>query len=69
MTKEFVLAKEERLTIREISDLEVYGGVSFETYKLTSTTLIKNGTFEDYKKEASIYKDYPILLPSKFTCQ
>lgn len=45
------------------------GGVSFETYKLTSTTLIKNGTFEDYKKEASIFKDYPILLPSKFTCQ
>lgn len=32
MTKEFVLAKEERLTIREISDLEVYGGVF--VYKL-----------------------------------
>ena len=45
------------------------GGVRFETYKLTSTTLITNGTFEEYKKEASIYKDYPILLPSKFTCQ
>lgn len=32
MTKEFVLAKEERLTIRELSDLEVYNGVF--VYKL-----------------------------------
>lgn len=44
-------------------------GERFITYKVTSCDLVTKGDFDNYVKQAKVLGDYPILLPSKYTCQ